>query len=411
MRIKLFFAAALALVIPALTGAGCTVTPDFNSRLEEIAAPYIFSIAGWEAKTLPREAFQIPARPDSPENEARLVFDYFINVSRIESLKVSLQNGNPGPDDRSALEAELTALEASRNAVQNRVEQILERQIKATLAEQGIFNLADLYPSPKITFPPLNFKLETPPHLLVVSPRDRIESLREIILVQDITTDEMTAIEDEADELGVSSLVLELGGLGATYPSFVTNEASLRFTLNAAAEEWLHQYLAFRPLGFLYVLDLLGISPDYEIATINETVAGIVSKEIGSLVYEKYYTPYNTATPNTNSNSGFDFNREMRDIRRQVDGYLARGEIEAAEEFMEQKRQYLAENGYYIRKLNQAYFAFHGAYGDSPTSVSPIGEELKALRAQCVTLKEFLDKASRITGREDIATLLAQPAK
>lgn len=69
---------------------------------------------------------------------------------------------------------------------------------------------------------------------------------------------------------------------------------------------------------------------------------------------------------------------------------------------MEQKRQYLASKGYYIRKLNQAYFAFHGAYADSPTSISPIGLELKELREQSSSLKEFLDKVAVMTSRQDL---------
>jgi hypothetical protein len=128
-----------------------------------------------------------------------------------------------------------------------------------------------------------------------------------------------------------------------------------------------------------------------------------VSKEIGALVYEKYYAPYDNAEQSSQKDgSGFDFNREMRNIRRIVDEYLTRGEVEQAEEFMEAKRQYLAENGYYIRKLNQAYFAFHGAYADSPTSVSPIGTELAELREQSRSLKEFLLGAATITSRRDL---------
>jgi len=95
-------------------------------------------------------------------------------------------------------------------------------------------------------------------------------------------------------------------------------------------------------------------------------------------------------------------NREMREIRKAVDVYLAQGEIEMAEEFMEQKRQYLADNGYYIRKLNQAYFAFHGAYADSPTSISPIGVEMKQLREQSDSLADFLETAATMSSRQDL---------
>lgn len=97
-----------------------------------------------------------------------------------------------------------------------------------------------------------------------------------------------------------------------------------------------------------------------------------------------------------------EFNREMREIRRVVDEYLARGEIEQAEKFMEQKRQYLASMGYHIRKLNQAYFAFHGTYADSPTSISPIGVELSQLRKQSASLKDFLDAVAAMTSRQEL---------
>jgi hypothetical protein len=213
----------------------------------------------------------------------------------------------------------------------------------------------------------------------------------------------MENIETKVDELGVSSLVVALGGFGGTYPSFVTNEASLRFTVDAAVEEWLHQYLFFKPLGFRYVLDLIGLSRNYEIATMNETVAGMVSKEIGAIVAESYYPEHeNNDSQPQETISGFDFNREMRGIRKAVDEYLAKGEIEQAEEFMEQKRQFLATKGYYIRKLNQAYFAFYGTYADRPTSISPIGLELKKLRSQSASLKEFLDTAAAMTSRKDL---------
>ena len=61
----------------------------------------------------------------------------------------------------------------------------------------------------------------------------------------------------------------------------------------------LHQYLVFKPLGFLYLLDLTGVSRNYEIATINETLDTMVSKEIGSIVCEKYYPEYENGVNQT----------------------------------------------------------------------------------------------------------------
>ena len=213
---------------------------------------------------------------------------------------------------------------------------------------------------------------------------------------------EMERIEEEVDKLGVSSIVVGLGGFGGTYPTFVTNEASLRFTVDAATEEWLHHYLFFKPMGFRYALDVLGVKRDYEIATLNETVASMIGKEIGDMVVENYYPDLKSTDNEQSKKSEFDFDREMREIRRAVDGCLARGEIEQAEAFMEEKRQYFASKGYQIRKLNQAYFAFYGAYADRPTSISPIGDELKRLRQQSDSLKEFLETVSSMTSRKDL---------
>jgi hypothetical protein len=135
----------------------------------------------------------------------------------------------------------------------------------------------------------------------------------------------------------------------------------------------------------------------------NETVAGIVSKEVGAIIYEKYYLGKEESdTEDNGDESGFDFNQEMRKIRIEVDDLLALGEIDLAEQYMEQKRRYLVSQGYNIRKLNQAYFAWHGTYADEPTSVSPIGTELRELRSRSTSLKGFLDIVVNMTNRQDL---------
>ena len=73
---------------------------------------------------------------------------------------------------------------------------------------------------------------------------------------------------------------------------------------------------------------------------------------------------------------------------------------------MEQKRQYLASMGHYIGKLNQAYFAWHGTYADRPTSISPIGLELKQLRSQSTSLKDFLNKIAVITSHQELRAII-----
>jgi len=402
---KMKLIAAISLLLVCLLGGSCAPAPDFDNHLSSIVKPYRFSILRWESRAIPHEVNQwVFSRDEKIDDEVAVVAQYFSFVERINTLKSEIEaiNTGNGQGDLASLQAELNELEGQKTALEDMVERIIGSQIKETLAQQGIFNPVDKYTGLTVGFPPLNFELEKPPYLLVISPRDRIESMRELTLQPGISLEEIEDIEAKVDKLGVSSLVVELGGF-ATYPSLVTNDASLRFTIDTATEEWLHQYLVFAPLGFLYLLDLTGVSRNYEIATINEALASMVSKEIGAIVYEKYYPMYEDGdNQNQVAESEFDFNREMGEIRREVDKYLARGEIEQAEEFMEQKQQYLASMGYYIRKLNQAYFAFYGTYADSPAFISPIGLELKELRSQSASLKDFLNTVAAMTSRQEL---------
>ena len=405
MSFKIRLTITTSLLLFSLLGSSCAPTNSLDAGLGVAVQAYRFNLIGWELQTLSSELEQwIFGGSEKAGDEVDVVIEYFTTVERMKVLASeieALKIGN-GLGDLASLEAELDLLQEEKESLESTVERIIEKQIGETLAQLGIFNPIDGLIKLRINFPPVNFTLAQPPHLLVISPKDRIESLREITLRQDISIEEIEDIEAAVSELGVSSLVVKLGGI-ATYPAYVIDNANLQFTINTAIEEWLHQYLSFKPLGFLYALDLVGISRNYEIATMNETLAGIVSNEIGSILYQKYYSQYELRDGQTEvAGSDFDFNHEMREIRKAVDKYLAQGKIEQAEEFMEQKRQYLASKGYHIRKLNQAYFAFHGAYADSPTSVSLIGSELKTLRDQSASLSDFLDTVAVMTGRNDL---------
>ncbi len=402
LAVKLVLMAVLLLF--SSLGVGCGSSHDFDKTLRAITKPYRFGVAKWELATFGEGIGKVfGGRPEAADGGVSEVAGYFAAVERMKKLgyKIESVRAGTGQGDLPSLEAELDKLQQQNKVDAETVSRVLETQIREVLSQQGIFNPVYKYLRLQIGFPPVNFKLGRMPHLLVVSPRDRIESIREVVLLPDMSLEDMEGVEDKVDELDVSSLVVSLGGF-ATYPSLITNEGNLRFTIDTAAEEWLHQYLAFKPLGFHYLWDLTGIRRDYEVATMNETLAGMVSREIGGIVYESYYKKNETdrAEP---VETGFDFNKEMREIRRAVDDYLARGEIEQAEEFMEQRRQYLVSRGYHIRKLNQAYFAFHGAYADRPTSISPIGVEMKQLRSQSASLKDFLETVSAMTSRQDLA--------
>ena len=90
----------------------------------------------------------------------------------------------------------------------------------------------------------------------------------------------------------------------------------------------------------------------------------------------------------------------MQKTRQNVDALLVTGHIEEAEVYMEARRRLFVENGHKIRKLNQAYFAFHGTYADSPSSVSPIGNQLERFRASFEDLGAFITALSEISSYE-----------
>jgi hypothetical protein len=382
--------------------SGCGASHDFNKQVQTITKPYQFDLIKWEFETLGGEVGEFFRGGDkSTANATSEIITYFTNAAQIRNLEATINAVKAGNQsgDLNQLQNELDELRRQNAGQRETTQKMLEAQVRETLSQQGIFN--PIIKS-KVGFPPVKIHMGNLPQLLVVSPRDRIESVNEVLLLPEVSQEEMESIEEKVDSLGVSSLVVGLGGL-STYPSYVMDEANLRFTIETIVHEWIHQYLFFTPLGFRYLLDQTSIHPDYEIATINETVAGMVSQEIGDIIYKKYVPQAATESePPQATESGFDFNKEMREIRQAVDNYLAHGKVEPAEVYMDQKRQYLAENGYYIRKLNQAYFAFYGTYADSPTSISPIGAELRKLRDQSASLKDFLDSAAGITNRQDL---------
>jgi hypothetical protein len=143
------------------------------------------------------------------------------------------------------------------------------------------------------------------------------------------------------------------------------------------------------------------------------------------LILEKYYPqfvpqepknqppdPDDSAVDPLTEPEAFDFRAEMRETRVETDQLLSEGKIEQAEDYMESRRQYFWENGYAIRKLNQAYFAFYGAYNDEPgggaSGEDPVGPAVVALRSQYTHLSDFLNDISWVTSFEKLQDLLAR---
>jgi hypothetical protein len=94
----------------------------------------------------------------------------------------------------------------------------------------------------------------------------------------------------------------------------------------------------------------------------------------------------------------------MAETRARVDELLAADQIEEAEAYMEARRQVFVANGYQIRKLNQAYFAFYGAYADAPgaTGTDPVGPLVQEVRQLSPSLRVFLQTMAPIGSFEEL---------
>ncbi len=90
----------------------------------------------------------------------------------------------------------------------------------------------------------------------------------------------------------------------------------------------------------------------------------------------------------------------MHTIRTHVDDLLAKGKISEAESYMDQSRRIFLDHGYVVRKINQAYFAFYGAYADSPGGAAgedPVGPAVVKLRKMSPSLAAFLNRISQMS--------------
>jgi hypothetical protein len=395
----LFVFLAFLVVFP-----GCARNKTLAAEIGKLASPYAFSITEWELESLSQEIDQHIRNPSAENStDSNVVIAYFNLIAQQSGIRIKIKNIEGGFDqgDIPPLEAQLYELEEQSDEIQRQTEEILARQIALAAADLGIYNPADSYWSLKFSFPPVELRLTASPQVLVVSPLDKIEEIEALTLQPDTSLEDDIDLENAVQALGVSALVVDTGGI-ATYPSFVNNVYGIQTAISIASEEWFHQYMFFRPLGFRYALDELGIIRNQDIVIMNETLAGIVSGEISQMVYQRFYTGVIQTSSPVSAQAAFDFNAEMRLTRQTVDALLAEGKVDEAEQYMDQRGQFFAEHGYYIRKLNQAYFAFYGTYADVPAYENPIGADMQKLRGESVSLAAFVQEVSSFISRADL---------
>ena len=284
----------------------------------------------------------------------------------------------------------INELEKNQLITENALEEIVSNAIQEI----------DISILPRVVFPPVLISIEPPPSLLILSTRDKIKLEKTILLKSDNSIPQRYKIEDTIEGLeNKSALISDIGGL-STFPATV-KVRSLESTLSTTAHEWFHNYMIFKPLGRTYF-------NNDKLRTINETAANIFGDEIAKYILdiEKNDHVENPKTSEPCRKPDFCFGLEMNETRTTAEEYLIQGNILEAEKYMEDRQKLFLDEGYIIRKLNQAYFAFHSIYADSPSSKSTVFEELTNIRKQYESLSDFMKKIENIRTENDYQKLI-----
>ncbi len=349
----------------------------------------------------------------------QIVFEYLRVTQQLIQVETRIEQifADPAIMDKESTSAFLRGqrdeLSAGQRALAPFAEATLQSQISEALAELGLTTSGQ-------PLPPVLYHTSSTPLALIVAPRDHIQQIANISVLPTLTLDDQIKLEDKvAGSLDVSTLVVAIGGVGV-YPTMVTETTDLRWMLDTIAHEWTHNYLNVRPLGLNY-----SMTP--ELRTMNETTASIAGNEVGDYVIQKYYPEMLDSAVSSSFGAGpslisfnehslpsrglfddpppFDFRAEMHETRVTADELLTQGKIEEAESYMEGRRQVFWQNGYLLRKLNQAYFAFHGAYADTPGGAAgedPVGPAVRALRERSDSLEDFINTIAWMTSFEQL---------
>lgn len=363
--------------------------------VQRVALPYRFSITRWEVENLPDKWLHKLATllPGIGKSEAQKLDDlrrYFHLrpdfLAANDALKRS--TARPNANETASLQAELDRISAERAALRDGVEETIESGISTAIREMQLASWRTF------VFPPVDIRLAGPPTILLTSPRDRIERRHQALLEPDISLEDRERLEDTLmAQYDVAAVSFQIGGLAA-YPASVIDTLSLADTFRVGTHEWVHHYMVFHPLG-----QKMFTSP--EMISLNETFADIVGRELGDRARELLLgaaglpprpaaSPPSAARHLDEPDKPFDFNAEMRKTRLRVDELLRHGRIDDAEAYMEDRRLLFVENGFPIRKLNQAYFAFHGTYAENPASSSPVAGQLSRFRSMVPDLRTFI---------------------
>ena len=371
------------------------------------AGSHSFSIVQWELRHLPLKWTHLlwelyPGNKPVDFERNSIVHEYLSTTLQLQKEQDNLADAlttTPLIDSASKnyidlKNKEVVRLSRKREELRGRAEEAIEAAVSRAANNHGLgFTFG-------ILLPPTDFRLGDPPHLLIISRRDKIVMSDSKLINPNLKWSERAEIENRAELYeNTSALVDDLAGLG-TYPAIVSDKDSLRQIMRTAAHEWLHNYWIMKPLG-------RNMWNSQNMQILNETAADLVGNELGDEAFTILGNDIENAYKyDTFSSSNPHLFTILRETRINVEEMLKNGSIEEAEKYMRKQLWNLKLGGYNIRKLNQAYFAFRGNYAEGPASISPIGSDLRELRDYYSTLGEFIESVSKIGNFEQFHYLL-----
>lgn len=430
-----FYLAIIALIAVLIFRPTYPFGVGWNA-ISRVARDDIFNYIDWEIDALSAKVAQTlwGEHPFMDEDaRSQYVRDYMADMVRVHQLEGEIAAIYTDPTIETPQEAS-TDFRAERDHLrddlserQSLAEAILEGQVAAILVEVGFGRWGQL-------LPPISMRFTEMPNMLITSPRDKIMRSTELAL-DPMPIEAIIALENRiAEEQNISTLIVPLGGM-ALYPVMIQETSSIPWAVATFAHEWVHHYFFFYPLGLNYFT--ADAETGREALIINETAADIFGAEVARLILQRYYPEFMIESGDGHivfisetSQNTFDYGREMHLTRVTVDhmmgiiqtlytraetlhsiGLNAKADdtlalaayyIVKVETYMEARRIYFYENGYRIRRMNQAYFAFYGGYQGGIPGIGgndPIGPAVAEIREMSDSLHSFILTMRNITTR------------
>ena len=184
------------------------------NHLKMIAGPDSFSIVSWEIRHIPLKWSHLlwemfPGNKPSDDKRTLIVEDYLKLTRQINKEKSLLERGVKQNKYNSNQESShIIQLTYRRDDLKARAEEAIESTISSVAHKQ------DLGLTLGMLFPPVDISLDSPPHILITSPRNEIKLADKQLIRADITGARKQEIERLVEkDPNISALVDNLSGL------------------------------------------------------------------------------------------------------------------------------------------------------------------------------------------------------